>query len=264
MRRLKTAVDIVVTVLIVVAAILVIWRQFVPAGQTQARARIQDAAGTIPADLAINARGLGQVALVEFADFECPFCGRHAREVAPEIQKAFVDTEVIREVFLNFPLENHRRAEPAGAAAVCAANQGKFWAMHDALFRNQKALEQDDLTERAREVGLDLAIFSRCLETGDARPVIQRHKSAGRSLGVESTPVFFVGIVRADGSVELKKRINGAVPYSDFHSAIKDITPRALRDRIRDVGFIGSAGISLARLLSLPTVPNETEAGPRS
>jgi len=261
MKRLKVAVDIVVTVLIMVAASLVIWRHFVPAGRSQARDRIQDATGTMPAELAVNVRGTGQVALVEFADFECPFCGRHARDVAPEIQKAFIDTDVVRQVFLNFPLENHRQAEPAGAAAVCAGNQGRFWEMHDALFQNQAALQQADLIERAREIGLDLAVFSRCIEAGDARPVIERHKGAARSLGVESTPVFFVGIVRADGSVELKKRINGAVPYSDFYSTIRDITPRPLRDRIRDVATTGSSKMPIARLLTTSIVPSETDAG---
>jgi protein-disulfide isomerase len=261
MKRLKVAVDVVVTVLIMVAATLVIWRHLVPAGQSQARDRIQDATGTIAAELTVNARGTGQVALVEFADFECPFCGRHARDVAPEIQKAFIDTEVVRQVFLNFPLENHRHAAPAGAAVVCAGNQGKFWEMHDALFQHQAALQHDDLMERAREVGLDLTIFSSCIEAGEAHPVIERHKSAARSLGVESTPVFFVGIVRADGSVELKKRINGAVPYSDFQSAIKDVTPPRLRDRIRDVALTGSLPIPIVRLLSVFTDSSEADAG---
>jgi protein-disulfide isomerase len=257
MTRLKTAVDIVVTILIVIAASLVIWRQFVPPGQSDTRDRIEDVTGTIPAELAVSVRGTGQVALVEFADFECSFCGRHARDVEPQIRKAFIDTEVVRQVFLNFPLENHRQAEPAGAAAFCAGNQGKFWEMHDALFQNQAALQHEDLMRRARELGLDLAIFSRCIDAGEARPVIERHERAARSLGVQSTPVFFVGILQADGSVELKKRINGARPYSEFYSAIKDVTPRQLRDRIRDFAFRNPSRISTAEPSRMPLAQRE-------
>jgi len=139
MKRLKTILDISVTVLVLFAAALVIWRQFEPVGP-QVRSRVEDASGTIPADLSNNSRGMGQVALVEFADFQCPFCGQYARDVEPMIRKAFVDTGVVRQVFVNLPLPNHPRALPASAAAACAGNQGKFWEMHDAMFRNQTEL----------------------------------------------------------------------------------------------------------------------------
>lgn len=237
MKRLKSILDMSVTVLVVVAASLVIWRQFAPVGQSQARPRVEAAVGTVPAELVTNARGTGQVALVEFADFQCPFCGQHARDVEPMIRKAFVDTGVAREVFVNYPLPSHPHAQPASEAAICAANQGRFWEMHDALFRNQAALEERDLTDRARELGLDIPLFSQCLGGGEARPVIERHKSAARALGVQATPAFFVGVMQPDGSLVLKKRINGALPFSDFRSAITDVTPLELRERVRDVAL---------------------------
>jgi len=241
MKRLKSTLDVFVTALVVAAASLVIWRQFVPVAPSrpaQDGPRIEDANGTLPSELATNARGTGPVALVEFADFQCPFCGRHSRDVDPMIRETFVDTGVVRQVFVNYPLPNHPRAQSASEAAICAAKQGKFWEMHDALFRNQAALGHDDLTASARKLGLDVTLFSRCLDGGAALPLIELHKNAGRALAVRGTPAFFLGIVQNDGSVRLKKRINGVVAFSELRSLIIDITPPALKDRIGEAaGF---------------------------
>jgi predicted DsbA family dithiol-disulfide isomerase len=132
--------------------------------------------------------------------------------------------------------------------------------MHDALFQNQATLQPQDLKQRARELGLDLAIFSRCVDAGEARPMLERHKSAARALGVQSTPVFLVGIVQSDGSVAIRKRINGAVPYSDFHSTIKDVTPRELRNRIRDLALRDYSQVHIVRLSSVSGDSNMTDA----
>jgi protein-disulfide isomerase len=237
MKRLKSVLDTSVTLLVVVAAGLVIWRHFVP-WQPQPRPPVEDATGKVPADLATNVRGTGAVALVEFADFECPFCARHAREVDPAIRQAFVDSGVLRQVFVNYPLGNHSRAQPASEAAQCAGSQGKFWEMHDAIFRGQPpALGDGDFADRAREIELDLTTFSDCLTGGETRSVIERHKSLAADLGIRSTPAFFVGVVQADGSVDLKKRINGAVPFTEFRAAISEVMPPELRPQIREVAL---------------------------
>jgi protein-disulfide isomerase len=148
------------------------------------------------------------------------------------IRQAFIDTGILRHVFLNFPLSNHQRAGPASEAALCAGKQGKFWEMREAVFRNQAALADADLAERARELGLDIPLFTECVTGGKERSLIERQKNTGRALHVQSTPSFFLGIVKPDGSVELKKRINGALPFADFRSAIMDATPEGLRERI--------------------------------
>lgn len=235
MARLKSVLDTSLTVVVVVAASLVIWRQTSPAGEQRGRAPIEDSSGTIDAELATYVRETGPIALVEFADFECPFCGSHARDVEPIIRRAFIDTGLIRQVFLSFPLSSHRRAVPASEAALCAGKQGKFWEMRDALFRNQPALADADLVERARELGLDMPLFVTCIAGGQERAVIERHKLAARALNVKSTPSFFLGIAQVDGSVLLKKRINGALPFDEFRSAIRDLAPEKLSERINTV-----------------------------
>ena len=136
MKRAKTILDVVVTLLVATAAGLVIWRQLAIQKPSSARPPVEDVGGTLPADIAKQVRGTGPVALVEVADFECPFCGTHARDVEPMLRKAFVDTGVVRHVFLNNPHASHLHATPASEAALCADRQGKFWEMRDALFEN--------------------------------------------------------------------------------------------------------------------------------
>lgn len=237
MKRLKSLVDLAATLLVIVAAGLVIWRQFAPGSAPRAgRPPIEDASGTIAAELMTTVRGTGGVALVEFADFECPFCGRHARDVEPMIRQAFVNTGIVRQVFIHLPLPNHSFAGPASEAALCAGNQGKFWEMHDALFTDQRSLATTDFAKRASEIGLDKGLFERCLETGEMRPTIERHKIAARDVKVQATPAFFVGVVQPDGSVELKKRINGALPFEQFKTAITAVAPQAPTARRGDPG----------------------------
>ena len=220
MKRLKQILDISVTVLVVAAAGLVIWRQFVPVGQLQARPGVEDASGTIPVELAINVRGTGPLALVEFADFECPACGQHVRSVEPLIRREFIDTGVIRHVFVTYPLVGHAHAEPAAEAALCAGNQHRFWDMHDVLFRDQTALDRQSFIGHATELGLDVVLFSECIDVGGELAAIERNKTIARDLGVQGTPSFFLGFVQPDGSVALQKRINGAMPFGDFQEAI--------------------------------------------
>jgi len=238
MKRLKSFIDVAATVLVVIAAGLVIWRMLVPAGASRSSpARIENATGTLPAELTKTALGSGQVALVEFADFECPFCGRHARDVEPMIRKTFVDTGIVRDVFVNLPLPIHAHAGPASEAAVCAGQQGKFWRMYDALFQDQGGLEAPDLTARAARLGLDPTAFAQCQRSAQARAEVERHKKVAAEMKVQATPAFFIGLVQPDGSIQLRKRLNGALPFADFNRAILEVTPAELRSRVPKVTF---------------------------
>ena len=231
MKRLKSVFDVLATLLVIVAAGTVIWRQFAPTGPA-ARARIEDAGGSVSAELVTTARGSGPVVLVEFADFQCPFCGKHAREVEPRIRDEFIATGVVRQVFLNMPLPNHPRAEPASKTALCADRQGKFWEMYEALFRAPSALEDEDLVAKADELGLDLPALERCVTSDEPKAIIERHKEAAQKIGVRSTPSFFLGVLQADGSVALKRRLNGALPYEDFRRAILELVPAEFKGRV--------------------------------
>jgi protein-disulfide isomerase len=136
------------------------------------------------------------VTIVEFADFECPFCGRAADTVTKVL--AAYPTQV-RLVFRNFPLSFHARAPKAAEAAACADEQGRFWELHDSLFETQ-ALEVDDLKAQAARVGVDAARFDQCLDSGRMAARVKRDQGAGQQAGISGTPAFFINGIRLDGA----------------------------------------------------------------
>jgi len=176
----------------------------------------------IPADKVAHVRGKGNVVLVEFADYECPFCARHAQTTAADINKQFIDSGEVQHVFFNFPLPIHP-GQKAGDAAEYAAQQGRFWEMHERLFRDPKALELTDLTARATDLGLDDATFKKCLEEGETADRVKADLAEGRRLNVDATPAFFVGRRQADRSINLVKRINGAARFETFRETIRGL-----------------------------------------
>lgn len=149
------------------------------------------------------------VTLVEYGDFECVWCGR-AYPVVKKLQERLGDR--MRFVFRYFPLRNvHPHAEAAAEAAEAAANQGRFWEMHDALFANQRALGPEELRRRAAEVGLDRERFEREMaEHAHAARVREDFASARRS-GLDGTPTFFINGVRHEGPYR----------FGDFLAAIE-------------------------------------------
>jgi protein-disulfide isomerase len=229
--RLKSVLDVLATVLVILAASAVLWRWFQPA-QPGGRPPVETVEGlSIEAGKVAHMRGTGQVVLVEFADYECPFCARHARDTAPEIHKELIESGTIRHAFLNFPLPIHPSAQKAAEAAECAARQDRFWEMHERLFENERALAMADLSERASRLGLDQARFIECLNTGQTAAKVQADLAEGRRLGVNSTPAFFVGTLGSNGAITLVKRITGAVPFDQFETTVRELLPkqRALR-----------------------------------
>lgn len=152
------------------------------------------------------------VTLVEFSDFQCPFCGKFYKETEPQIISEYVDTGKVKFVYKHLPLTQiHAYSQKAAEASECAADQGKFWEYHGKLFANQNALFLASLKKYASDIGLDRTKFDACLDSGtmasrvgyDAEEAVQR--------GVRSTPNFFVNGVK----------IEGAQPFSKFKEAIE-------------------------------------------
>jgi protein-disulfide isomerase len=154
-----------------------------------------------------------KVAIVEFSDFQCPYCGQYAREVYPKVQHELVEAGVADYVFRNFPLEQiHPLALKASEAAECAGQQGKYWEMHDQLFANQQQLEPKGLLSSARALGLNLTTFRGCLD-GKTATRIREDEAEGRRLGVTSTPTFLIGLIEPNGKIRLVQRFSGAEPF---------------------------------------------------
>ena len=160
--------------------------------------------------------------LVEFSDYQCPFCARHSQSTLPQVDREYVQTGKIRYVFRDFPIERiHPHAFKASEAANCAGEQGKYWEMHDRLFANRKALGSDQLPGYAEAIGLDMSRFRECLDSGRQAEEIRQDLADGQKAGVRGTPTFFLGVANEDGStIKATRRIRGAVTFGEFKKAI--------------------------------------------
>jgi protein-disulfide isomerase len=129
------------------------------------------------------------VTIVEFSDYQCPYCAR-AETVVEEVVKKYGDK--VRLVYRDYPLQFHNNARTASMGAECAADQGKFWEMHKALFANQQKLAAADLIETAGSIGLDKDAFKTCLDSSKHQGEVQKDFEDGMKYGVTGTPTFFI------------------------------------------------------------------------
>ncbi len=157
--------------------------------------------------------------LLEFSDFQCPYCGRFTRDTLPALERDYIDTGKVRLAFRHLPLSIHPFAEKAAESAACAGRQGQFWPMHDALFLDQQHLDGPNLSERAVRLHLDEPAFEACL-SGGAADAVARDAELARALGVSGTPAFFLGRPEAGARVTLTDRLSGAQPLAQFAAVI--------------------------------------------
>ncbi len=180
-------------------------------GGPDMKALLKEAAGKMGPDNA-------PVVLVEFSDFQCPFCGRWYSDSEASLVKDFVNTGKVLFVYKDYPLPFHPEAQPAALAARCAGEQGKFWEFHDKIFQNQATLSADSYEQWAKELKINETQFNSCVTSKKYLDVVQANSSEGAQYGVNGTPSFFVG--KADGKGTL---IVGAQPYSVFKQAIEGL-----------------------------------------
>jgi len=167
-----------------------------------------------------------KVVVIEFSDFQCPYCGASegthqgliqqfkARDpsweaAVPKILE-LAEAGKIKFVYRDFPLSGHQYAQKSAEASECADEQGKYWDYHKMLFENQDALTNDDLKGYASDLGLDTDKFNECLDTGMMADEVRKDFSEGTSYGVSGTPAFFIN----------DQEISGAQPFSAFESII--------------------------------------------
>ena len=141
------------------------------------------------------------VTLVEYGDYECPSCG-DAYEVVKQVQKHF--GAKLRFVYRNFPLEQHEFAMPAAETAEFAATEGKFWEMHDELYENQVAMDEDLFPKLGKKLGLDAEGLMDALEEEQFADHIEEDMKSGEASGVRGTPTFYINGHRQDGSFDYK------------------------------------------------------------
>ena len=150
------------------------------------------------------------VTIVEFSDFECPFCGR-LFPTLKAIEKTY--PLQVRIVFRQFPLRKiHPQAEKAAEASLCASEQGRFWEMHDSLFGDQEHLSVDALKARAAKLNLDTAAFNPCLDSGKEVAAIEKDIADGTKAGVTGTPTMFIN----------GRMMVGSRPYADIQAVVDE------------------------------------------
>jgi protein-disulfide isomerase len=163
------------------------------------------------------------VTMIEYSDYECPFCIKYFREVLPRIENEYIATGKIRYVFRDFPVDQlHPAAIRAHAASRCAREQDKFWQMHGRLFSAPGTHSDEALIERAREIALDLTAFADCLGSGRTIDDIRKVSEQAISLGASGTPAFFLGLYDPSlGQVRILRGISGAQPFEVFQQTIE-------------------------------------------
>lgn len=153
------------------------------------------------------------VTIVEFSDFQCPYCGNFYRTTEQQIKQEYIETGQVKIIYKHFPLAIHNNAQKAAEAAECAKDIGGdevFWQMHDKLFENNQFLSTDKLKIYSAQLNINSSDFNSCLDTGAMADRVSSDMQEGKSLGVTGTPAFFVN----------GKSIEGAQPFDVFKKAI--------------------------------------------
>ena len=166
-----------------------------------------------------------KVTIIEFGDYQCPFCRAFWKDTFPRLKKEYIDTGKVNFVFRDFPQNGHPEAIAAAMAAECAEDQGRYWPYHDKLFREQDRRGQPDEVVRFRvpelkrwatDVGLDAARFNECLDSGRNEAEVKKDYDDAADVGMKGTPVFFVN----------GRAILGAHPFATFQKVIEDALSR--------------------------------------
>lgn len=151
------------------------------------------------------------VTIVEFSDYECPFCARFYVQTYSQIDEQYIKTGKVKLVYRDFPLSIHPNAQKAAEAAECSGEQGKYYEMHDILFENGANGGVADYKAYASQIGLNLAEFNECLDSGAMAAEVQKDFEEGQQYGVQGTPAFFIN----------GKLVSGAQPFNVFQQEIE-------------------------------------------
>jgi len=162
--------------------------------------------------------------MVEFTDYQCPFCRRFHAGTWPHLKRDWVDTGKLRFIVRDLPLPFHAAAGPAAEAAHCAGEQGKFWPMHDALLSGDTELGAQGIERRARALGLDMSRFEACVAGQKYAALIAHNAAEADALGLRGTPAFVLGRVTL-GQLS-GERLEGALPYQEFEAVLAQALAR--------------------------------------
>jgi protein-disulfide isomerase len=237
----KATLDVISNVMVIGAATVILWSVLSKTLQPATAGAVEPVDLSLPASAVTNRLGTGRIAIVEFSDFECPYCGRYSRTIFPAVRKDIVKTGEVQYMVVNSPLDRiHPLAVGAAEAAECAAREGRFWEMHERLFSEPKSLTPEDLIAHGKAVGVNELRFKACLDTHATLEKVKNDQSEAARLGVQGTPSFFVGVVERDGKIDLKRRLRGLIQADVLANAVRDVLreergSRALFERVKSI-----------------------------
>jgi protein-disulfide isomerase len=193
-----------------------------------AQAPVRDASKGAMVDLdglTIEGQENAKIILIEFSDYQCPFCQRHATSTAKQLHEQFVSTGKIRHAFVNNPLPIHPQAKLLATASICAGQQKSYWSMSERLFRDTPT-SGDSVVAVAKALNMDLSIFQSCLN-GPEPEQLKKDMKMAEALDLASTPSFAVGRIDAAKKVHVEKIIVGAQPFQIFEKVINEEVQKA-------------------------------------
>ena len=159
------------------------------------------------------------ITIIEFSDYECPFCKRSNDQVISKIDEEYIKEGKVKFVFRDFPLGFHKQAIPAAVAANCAGEQDKYWEVHDFLFQSKNNVNQAAVLNAAESLGLDKAKLEACMKDPSKEEEVKSDMAEGQKYGVRGTPSYFIGKTTDNGEIE-GTFIRGAQPYPVFKTEI--------------------------------------------
>jgi protein-disulfide isomerase len=210
------ALDVASMVAVLIAATAVVWTLVAPSSheRTSTEPIVPKEAVSI-----VGAPTLGSpqaiAAIIEFSDFQCPYCARFAQQILPTIKEQYVDKGLVLIAFRQYPLVDiHRGAMRAAQAADCAAKQGKFWALHDRLFADVRAVADMTAEGYANAVGVQATSFLACMH--EAPGNVTRDIEQGRALHVTGTPTLMIGQLEDSTRVKVQRVMSGVPAVQDL------------------------------------------------
>jgi len=188
----------------------------------------------VPAVDSVNVRGepfrgthAAGVAIIEYSDFDCSFCGRYAREIYPRVDRDYVKPGKLRYFFRDLPESKETNSWFRARAARCAGDQGKFWELHDLLFNAQSGSQQDVIS-LAQALGLNTEVFNECLSGGKYLVNIENSVAGAKRMGIYGTPAFLIGAMSEDGDfVKVKRVLVGAESYESIKTILDELLASA-------------------------------------
>jgi protein-disulfide isomerase len=166
--------------------------------------------------------------MIEYTDYQCPFCQRYHNDSFAQIKANFIDTGKIRYISRDFPLPFHENARRSATAARCAAEQGKFWELRHTMIVNANQLQADKLGGYAQLASMDVPKFQACVDSDKYRAAIDKDIAEGSAAGVNGTPSFVLGRVE-NGKLQ-GVRMVGAMPYAQFEAKIQDMLKQTVKN----------------------------------